>query len=40
MIRDCWSRIRWGYHEIDIKSLCNEGWLSYIRFRGQRVSTV
>jgi hypothetical protein len=30
MIRDCWSRTQWGYHEIDIKSLCNEGWVSYI----------
>lgn len=30
MIRDCWSRTGWGYKQIDIKSQCNEGWLSYI----------
>ncbi|BBD98198.1 hypothetical protein SAMIE_1016990 [Sphingobium amiense] len=30
MIRDCWSRTPWGYNEIHIQSLCDEGWVSYI----------
>ena len=31
VVEDCWSRTRWGYHEIDVRSLYDPaGWINYI----------
>jgi len=30
LISDFWQKTPWGYHEIDIQSSANDGWLEYI----------
>jgi len=27
---DCWSKTRWGYHEVDLQPIYSSGWISYI----------
>lgn len=29
-IEDCWSKTRWGYHEVDVQPIYSTGWIGYI----------
>ena len=26
----CWSKTRWGYHEVDVQPIYSSGWIKYI----------
>lgn len=30
VVANCWSKTRWGYHEIDVREQYNDGWVDYI----------
>jgi hypothetical protein len=30
MVRDCWSKVDWGYHRILLRDNADRGWLDYI----------
>jgi hypothetical protein len=29
-VRECWSKVDWGYHEIMIRPSANRGWIKYM----------